>query len=194
MRRVCCAHTTINWRSVEMVPCLWQQVCYQTSVNMTNSFNYPWMSHENTSDPPSPAGIQICLWLFSNDLFVPQPPSNEMCDVCEVWTADDLYPCRICTRVFHDGCLRELGYLRAEALQEMRETAKTVTGWSCYYCVSGHSLCNDNTPVGFDDENRKHTVLFWSHALHEGSSFPSQLDLSRVPMQICTYLYLHICM
>lgn len=59
-----------------------------------------------------------------------------MCDVCEVWTADDLYPCRICTRVFHDGCLRELGYLRAEALQEMRDTAHSGTGWSCYYCVS----------------------------------------------------------
>ncbi|XP_058473500.1 PHD finger protein 24 isoform X2 [Solea solea] len=63
-----------------------------------------------------------------------QPPRDEMCDVCEVWTADDLFPCRICTRVFHDGCLRELGYLRAEALQEMRDTAHTVPGWSCYYC------------------------------------------------------------
>ncbi|XP_034048125.1 PHD finger protein 24 isoform X2 [Thalassophryne amazonica] len=63
-----------------------------------------------------------------------QLPSDEMCDVCEVWTADDLYPCRICTRVFHDGCLRELGYLRAEALQEMKDTAHTVPGWSCYYC------------------------------------------------------------
>ncbi|XP_068613715.1 PHD finger protein 24-like [Brachionichthys hirsutus] len=63
-----------------------------------------------------------------------QPPSDEMCDVCEVWTADDLYPCRICTRVFHDGCLRELGYLRAEALQEMRDAAHDVIGWSCYYC------------------------------------------------------------
>lgn len=68
--------------------------------------------------------------------FPPQPPSDEMCDVCEVWTADDLYPCRICTRVFHDGCLRELGYLRAEALQEMRDMAHSATGWSCYYCVS----------------------------------------------------------
>lgn len=63
-----------------------------------------------------------------------QPSSDEMCDVCEVWTADDLYPCRICTRVFHDGCLRGLGYLSTEALQEMRDTAHTVTGWSCYYC------------------------------------------------------------
>lgn len=63
-----------------------------------------------------------------------QPPSDEMCDVCEVWTADDLFPCRICTRVFHDGCLRGLGYLSPEALLEMRDTAHTVTGWSCYYC------------------------------------------------------------
>ncbi|XP_077353935.1 PHD finger protein 24 isoform X1 [Festucalex cinctus] len=72
-----------------------------------------------------------------------KPPSDEMCDVCEVWTADDLYPCRICTRVFHDGCLRELGYLRAEALQEMRDTAHTVTGWSCYYCDNLNLLLTD---------------------------------------------------
>ncbi|XP_017281031.1 PHD finger protein 24 isoform X2 [Kryptolebias marmoratus] len=72
-----------------------------------------------------------------------QPPSDEMCDVCEVWTADDLYPCKICTRVFHDGCLRELGYLRAEALQEMRDTAHTVTGWSCYYCDNVNLLLTE---------------------------------------------------
>ncbi|XP_007561696.1 PHD finger protein 24 isoform X2 [Poecilia formosa] len=72
-----------------------------------------------------------------------QPPSDEMCDVCEVWTADDLYPCRICTRVFHDGCLRELGYLRTEALQEMRDTAHTVTGWSCYYCDNVNLLLTE---------------------------------------------------
>lgn len=63
-----------------------------------------------------------------------QPVNDEMCEVCEVWTADDLFPCRTCTRVFHDGCVRELGYLRAEALQAMRETAHTTAGWSCYYC------------------------------------------------------------
>lgn len=72
-----------------------------------------------------------------------QPPNDEMCDVCEVWTADDLYPCRICTRMFHDGCLSELGYLRAEALQEMRDTAHTVTGWSCYYCDNVNLLLTD---------------------------------------------------
>ncbi|XP_054600142.1 PHD finger protein 24 isoform X2 [Nothobranchius furzeri] len=72
-----------------------------------------------------------------------QPPSDEMCDVCEVWTADDLYTCRICTRVFHDGCLRELGYLRAEALQEMKDTAHTDTGWSCYYCDNVNLLLTE---------------------------------------------------
>ncbi|XP_043107053.1 PHD finger protein 24 isoform X3 [Puntigrus tetrazona] len=66
-----------------------------------------------------------------------------MCEVCEVWTADDLFPCRTCTRVFHDGCLREMGYLSSEALQEMRETAHTTTGWSCYYCDNVNLLLTE---------------------------------------------------
>lgn len=76
------------------------------------------------------------IYLCCLPLFCDQPVNDEMCEVCEVWTADDLFPCRTCTRVFHDGCLREMGYLSTEALQEMRETAHTTTGWSCYYCVS----------------------------------------------------------
>ncbi|XP_029509054.1 PHD finger protein 24-like isoform X2 [Oncorhynchus nerka] len=72
-----------------------------------------------------------------------QPVNDEMCEVCEVWTANDLFPCRTCTRVFHDGCLRELGYLRTELLQEMRETAHTSTGWSCYYCDNVNLLLTE---------------------------------------------------
>ncbi|XP_687326.2 PHD finger protein 24 isoform X2 [Danio rerio] len=72
-----------------------------------------------------------------------QPVNDEMCEVCEVWTADDLFPCRTCTRVFHDGCLREMGYLSTEALQEMRETAHTTTGWSCYYCDNVNLLLTE---------------------------------------------------
>ncbi|XP_051972431.1 PHD finger protein 24-like isoform X2 [Xyrauchen texanus] len=72
-----------------------------------------------------------------------QPVNDEMCEVCEVWTADDLFPCRMCTRVFHDGCLREMGYLSTEALQEMRETAHTTTGWSCYYCDNVNLLLTE---------------------------------------------------
>ncbi|XP_023694670.2 PHD finger protein 24 isoform X1 [Paramormyrops kingsleyae] len=81
---------------------------------------------------------------IKSDLYQREEPTNdEMCDVCEVWTADDLYPCRICTRVFHDGCLREMGYLSKENLQEMRETAQTTTGWSCYYCDNVNLLLTE---------------------------------------------------
>ncbi|KAJ8338884.1 hypothetical protein SKAU_G00356700 [Synaphobranchus kaupii] len=73
-----------------------------------------------------------------------QPANEEMCEICEVWTADDLFPCRTCKRVFHDGCLREMGYLRTDALQEMRESAHTATGWSCYYCDNVNLLLTED--------------------------------------------------
>ncbi|XP_053425827.1 PHD finger protein 24 isoform X2 [Nycticebus coucang] len=60
--------------------------------------------------------------------------NDEMCDVCEVWTAESLFPCRICTRVFHDGCLRRMGYIQGEGATEVTEMAHTETGWSCHYC------------------------------------------------------------
>ncbi|OCT98931.1 hypothetical protein XELAEV_180111621mg, partial [Xenopus laevis] len=60
--------------------------------------------------------------------------NDEMCEICEVWTAESLYPCRICSRVFHDGCLRRMGYLRNDNTLELTEMAHTETGWSCYYC------------------------------------------------------------
>ncbi|XP_036744193.2 PHD finger protein 24 isoform X2 [Manis pentadactyla] len=44
--------------------------------------------------------------------------NDEMCDVCEVWTAESLFPCRVCTRVFHDGCLRRMGYLHGDSAAE----------------------------------------------------------------------------
>ncbi|XP_018427576.1 PREDICTED: PHD finger protein 24-like, partial [Nanorana parkeri] len=62
--------------------------------------------------------------------------NDEMCEICEVWTAESLYPCRICSRVFHDGCLRRMGYLQNDNALEVTEMAHTETGWSCYYCVS----------------------------------------------------------
>ncbi|XP_073409210.1 PHD finger protein 24 isoform X1 [Dendrobates tinctorius] len=60
--------------------------------------------------------------------------NDEMCEICEVWTAESLYPCRICSRVFHDGCLHRMGYLRNDNALEVTEMAHTETGWSCYYC------------------------------------------------------------
>ncbi|XP_056403378.1 PHD finger protein 24 [Hyla sarda] len=60
--------------------------------------------------------------------------NDEMCEICEVWTAESLYPCRICFRVFHDGCLHRMGYLHDDNALEVTEMAHTETGWSCYYC------------------------------------------------------------
>uniref|UniRef100_A0A8C3KH30 PHD finger protein 24 n=1 Tax=Calidris pygmaea TaxID=425635 RepID=A0A8C3KH30_9CHAR len=60
--------------------------------------------------------------------------NDEMCEICEVWTAESLFPCRVCSRVYHDGCLRRMGYLQSDSAVEVTETAHTETGWSCYYC------------------------------------------------------------
>ncbi|KAF6126376.1 PHD finger protein 24 [Phyllostomus discolor] len=64
----------------------------------------------------------------------PRVVNDEMCDVCEVWTAESLFPCRVCSRVFHDGCLRRMGYIQGDGAAEVTEMAHTETGWSCHYC------------------------------------------------------------
>lgn len=81
------------------------------------------------------AGGSCCTSLFIPAIF-PQVVNDEMCDVCEVWTAESLFPCRVCTRVFHDGCLRRMGYIQGDSAAEVTEMAHTETGWSCHYCVS----------------------------------------------------------
>lgn len=65
--------------------------------------------------------------------------NDEMCEICEVWTAESLFPCRICSQVYHNGCLHHMGYLQNDSTMEVMETAHTETGWSCYYCVSAHN-------------------------------------------------------
>ncbi|NWI17812.1 PHF24 protein, partial [Crypturellus soui] len=57
-----------------------------------------------------------------------------LCEICEVWIAESLFPCRICSWVYHDGCLRRMGYLQNDSTMEVMETAHTETGWSCNYC------------------------------------------------------------
>ncbi|KAL8204119.1 UNVERIFIED_CONTAM: PHD finger protein 24 [Gekko kuhli] len=63
-----------------------------------------------------------------------QVTNDETCDVCEVWTAESLFPCRVCARVYHDGCLRRMGFLSQDKAGELIEAAHTETGWSCYRC------------------------------------------------------------
>ncbi|NXD68526.1 PHF24 protein, partial [Eolophus roseicapillus] len=72
-----------------------------------------------------------------------QVQNDEMCEICEVWTAESLFPCRVCSRVYHDGCLRRMGYLQNNSAVEVTETAHTETGWSCYYCDNLNLLLTD---------------------------------------------------
>ncbi|XP_030326471.1 PHD finger protein 24 [Strigops habroptila] len=72
-----------------------------------------------------------------------QVQNDEMCEICEVWTAESLFPCRVCSRVYHDGCLRRMGYLQNDSAVEVTETAHTETGWSCYYCDNLNLLLTD---------------------------------------------------
>ncbi|XP_028660989.1 PHD finger protein 24 isoform X1 [Erpetoichthys calabaricus] len=85
--------------------------------------------------------------------------NDEMCEICEVWTAEDLYPCRICTRVFHDGCLREMGYLHKKNLQHLTETAHTATGWSCYYCDNVNLLLTEEEMYNLMDTFKKCNII-----------------------------------
>uniref|UniRef100_A0A8V5GHQ9 Uncharacterized protein n=2 Tax=Melopsittacus undulatus TaxID=13146 RepID=A0A8V5GHQ9_MELUD len=72
-----------------------------------------------------------------------QVQNDEMCEICEVWTAESLFPCRVCSRVYHDGCLRRMGYVHNNSAVEVTETAHTETGWSCYYCDNLNLLLTD---------------------------------------------------
>ncbi|XP_041041300.1 PHD finger protein 24 [Carcharodon carcharias] len=83
----------------------------------------------------------------------------EMCDVCEVWTADDLYPCRICTRVFHDGCLSRMACLSPSSIQELKEMAHTTLGWSCQYCDNVNLLLTDEEMFSLKEVFRQCRII-----------------------------------
>ncbi|XP_072449392.1 PHD finger protein 24 [Chiloscyllium punctatum] len=85
--------------------------------------------------------------------------NDEMCDVCEVWTADDLYPCRICTRVFHDGCLRRMACLSPSSIQELKESAHTTVGWSCQYCDNVNLLLTDEEMFSLKEVFRQCRII-----------------------------------
>ncbi|XP_053153651.1 PHD finger protein 24 isoform X2 [Hemicordylus capensis] len=87
-----------------------------------------------------------------------QVANEEMCEVCEVWTAESLFPCRVCTRVYHDGCLRRMGFLPHERATEALEAAHTETGWSCYYCDNLNLLLTEEEMKSLSESFQQHKV------------------------------------
>ncbi|XP_070792131.1 PHD finger protein 24 [Pituophis catenifer annectens] len=80
-----------------------------------------------------------------------QVTNDEMCEVCEVWTADSLLPCRVCTKVYHDGCLQRMGLLSPAEASEAIEAAHSAVGWSCYHCDNLNSLLTEEEMGSLSD-------------------------------------------
>ena len=71
-----------------------------------------------------------------------QIASDELCHLCRKPVFDG-YPCRVCTRNFHNYCLEDCGRYRGGELKCL-DAAKTNTGWSCYQCVNIGIYYNNN--------------------------------------------------
>ncbi|XP_070563971.1 PHD finger protein 24-like [Ptychodera flava] len=69
---------------------------------------------------------------------------DELCIVCGVFTGTELYPCRVCDKVYHEGCLSKIGKLNDSISLRMIEKANTVVGWSCHECENLNSLLRDD--------------------------------------------------
>ncbi|XP_062984793.1 PHD finger protein 24 [Elgaria multicarinata webbii] len=85
-----------------------------------------------------------------------QVSNDEMCEVCEVWTAESLLPCRVCTRVYHDGCLRRMGFLpHDDDASEVIEAAHAEAGWSCYCCDNLNLLLTEEEMSSLSEAFRR---------------------------------------
>ncbi|XP_041474998.1 PHD finger protein 24-like [Lytechinus variegatus] len=70
--------------------------------------------------------------------------SQEKCTLCETNSGHEVFPCRICTLVFHEHCMRRKGQLHdSEAVKALRQ-ANTNIGWSCNECENLGQLLSDD--------------------------------------------------
>lgn len=65
-----------------------------------------------------------------------QVENEELCSICNVYTAVEVHPCRVCCKVFHELCLKKKGKLYDRTELEAFRKANTDKGWSCHDCVS----------------------------------------------------------
>ncbi|XP_026540781.1 PHD finger protein 24 [Notechis scutatus] len=87
-----------------------------------------------------------------------QVTNDEMCEVCEVWTADSLLACRVCTKVYHDGCLQRMGLLSPAEPSEAIQAAHSAVGWSCYHCDNLNLLLTEEEMNSLSDAFRQSNI------------------------------------
>ncbi|CAH1238759.1 PHF24 [Branchiostoma lanceolatum] len=63
-----------------------------------------------------------------------QVESDDLCSVCGVYTGNEIYPCRVCSKVYHEICLQKIGQCQDRDALGLLARAKTNIGWSCHEC------------------------------------------------------------
>ncbi|XP_033636782.1 PHD finger protein 24-like [Asterias rubens] len=61
-------------------------------------------------------------------------PSDEMCAICRSHSGGVLFPCRVCTHAFHEGCLKKSGRAQDATARQMLYRSTSGVGWSCHDC------------------------------------------------------------
>ncbi|CAB4005199.1 PHD finger 24 isoform X1 [Paramuricea clavata] len=87
----------------------------------------------------------------TSDQFVPyfkawltRVEADELCSICSKFNGKKVFPCRVCTRVFHEGCLQKTRKLNDKESKDAFSRAGTDTGWSCHYCENITLLLSDD--------------------------------------------------
>ena len=87
----------------------------------------------------------------TNDQFVPyfkawliRVEADELCSICSKFNGKKVFPCRVCTRVFHEGCLQKTRKLNDQDSKDAFSRAGSETGWSCHYCENITLLLSDD--------------------------------------------------
>ncbi|XP_028403553.1 PHD finger protein 24-like isoform X2 [Dendronephthya gigantea] len=70
--------------------------------------------------------------------------ADELCSICSKYNGKKVFPCRVCTRVFHEGCLQKTRKLNDKDSKDAFSRAGTDLGWSCHYCENITLLLSDD--------------------------------------------------
>ncbi|XP_064604363.1 PHD finger protein 24-like [Liolophura sinensis] len=120
-------------------------------------------------------GVDCCIPRYSDVEIV----NDDLCSICGVYTYDDLYPCRVCTRVYHSSCLQV--YFRCDedgaCFRQVDKAIRSVTGWSCFKCDDLASLLTEDDMLtltqAFDhcDTNQDSRVTMEEYVKYKRKAF-----------------------